>query len=541
MRRLARLLLVPAVLSLASSAAAEACAPGPTLLVDDLNTPWDDLLRSADTAGAVPPSPGVIRRAGAREATLCGDGTELPWTPPAAARVEPGADYLRALPLRLTGAFNSHYPSGENDELLWAGRGASAMLSGGVAARWSIFSAAVDPQLAWSENATFRIVPNGRTGDARFLNPYYGTNIDYPQRFGAAPYYAWAPGQSYLRADVFNVGFGVSTENMWFGPGVRNAITMSSAGPGFPHAFVGTSRPADIWIGKAEVLAYWGRLERSRYMPDGTHPLITGVVIDYTPRWLPDLTIGLSRNFTQVWDHLRFRDYFNALQPFMKRDLGSWYGTNATGEVGNNPRDNQLASLFFRWRFPESAVELHGEWAREDSEASIYQVIREPDHSQGWLIGMEKLWRAGPRWVRFQAELVNLSEVRPLGALRGTPVYYIHPNDLSWTNEGQLLGAWVGPAGSAQTLAVDVFGLGGRFGGYIERVRRTDDYYWRVVEPAAGTHDAELAAGLRQVIFAGPVDISWDAALMYRWSRDYLQNEGNVRLGVQVSVPLGGR
>ena len=90
MRRLARLLIVLAALPLASSAgASEPCVPGATLLLEDLNTPWDDLLRSADTAGAVPPSPGVIRRAGAREATLCGDGTDLPWTPPESIALAP--------------------------------------------------------------------------------------------------------------------------------------------------------------------------------------------------------------------------------------------------------------------------------------------------------------------------------------------------------------------------------------------------------------------------------------------------------------------
>ena len=447
MHRLACLLALAAVALASTAGAAEPCAAGATLVLDGLGEPWDDLLRSAYTAGAVPPSPRVIRRGGAHPEPLCAEGAELPWTPPASARAEPGASYVRAVPLRLAAAFNSRYPSGQNDGLLWAGRGASAMLSGGVAARLGPVSAAIAPELAWSENATFAIVPTGLPGDGRFLNPYYGTSIDYPQRFGAAPYYAWAPGQSYLRADLFNVGLGVSTENLWFGPGIRNAITMSNAGPGFPHAFIGTSRPADIWIGTVEILAYWGRLERSRYMPDATHPLISGVVLDYTPRWVPDLTIGLSRNYAQVWHDLRARDWFAAFQPFTKKDLGSWYGPDASGEVGNNPNDNQLASLFFRWRFPESAVEVYGEWAREDHEASIYQTIREPDHSQAWLIGMEKIWRAGPRWIRFQAELVNLNEVRPLGAKRGTPVYYIHGNDLSWTNEGQLLGSWVGPGG----------------------------------------------------------------------------------------------
>ncbi len=287
---------------------APTCTPAGAIAVDGLGTPWDDLVRAGVLTGAVAPSPGVLRRGGARVERLCAE-SNLPWAARAGSAAsaavgpgEAGRDGLRIIPLRLDAAWNAKYPSGGNDGLLWAGRGLSSMLSGGVAFRKGVVSGALAPEVAWSENRAFDLVPNGQTGDLRFRDPWYGDGIDLPQRFGDSTYTKASFGQSYLRVDAFNVAAGISTENRWHGPGLRNSLTLSNAGPGFPHLFVGTSRPANIWIGTAEALVFWGRLERTRYLTNPTHPLLQGLLVDYTPRWVPGLTVGASRLYLQVWD-----------------------------------------------------------------------------------------------------------------------------------------------------------------------------------------------------------------------------------------------
>ena len=525
--------------------AAPTCTPAGVIAVDGLGTPWDDLVRAGVLTGAVAPSPGVLRRGGARVERLCAE-SNLPWAARAGSAAsaavgpgEAGRDGLRIIPLRLDAAWNAKYPSGGNDGLLWAGRGLSSMLSGGVAFRKGVVSGALAPEVAWSENRAFDLVPNGQTGDLRFRDPWYGDGIDLPQRFGDSTYTKAHFGQSYLRVDAFNVAAGISTENRWHGPGLRNSLTLSNAGPGFPHLFVGTSRPANIWIGTAEALVFWGRLERTRYLSNPTHPLLQGLLVDYTPRWVPGLTVGASRLYLQVWDGLGAKDWLGIFQSPRKADLVGQYGSG-----GDNPKDNQLLSLFFRWAFPSSQLQIYGEWGREDHESTLEDVIREPDHSQAHIIGLEKIFMVkGDRWVRVQAELTGLQEKRPLANQRGVPVWYIHGNDLSFTNRGQLLGAWIGPGADSQTLAVDVFSPGGRIGGFVERVRRHDDIYWSQMEPVLGQrhHDVEMAGGVRQVLFAGPVDVSWEASAAYRWERDFLKNEPNLKLGVQLSVPFGAR
>lgn len=510
------------------------CVPGGRFAVDGFRDPTDDLARVGELTGAVAPSPRLIRRGGLRFETTCADGRPLPWkVTPAPAR---GAPYLLVLPAQLELAYNSRYPSGQNDGLLWAGRGVSSFATVGVAGRYGPLSFALAPEVAWSQNQAFELVPNGQTGDLRFMNPWYGSNIDYPQRFGATPFASWAPGQSYLRLDAWNVGLGISTENLWFGPGINDAIAMSSAAAGFPHVFIGTRHPQDVWIGTVEAQVLWGRLDRSRYLPSPTHPLVTALVVDYTPRWLPQLSVGLARVQLQVWHDLRLRDWFPFIQDFQKKNLTSWYPDSPTGD---NPKDNQLASVFARWIFPESALELYGEFAREDAENSWEMFIREPDHSAAYTLGLQKIYRAGSRWVRVNAELTNLQMLFPANNPRGNPVYYTHGEDLSYTYQGQLLGAWIGPGADAQRLAVDVFDAKGRIGGYLERVRRNDAIFWLVIDPQGGnaSHDTEVTAAIRQVLFAGPVDVSWEAGASFRWDRDFLRNETNYRFTVQLSAP----
>jgi hypothetical protein len=437
---------------------------------------------------------------------------------------------MEVLPVRVETGFSSRHPSGANDGLAWAGRGVSAFATAGVTGRYGPLSFALAPEIAWSENRAFTLVPNGQPGDLQFMNPWYGADIDLPQRFGSGPFALWAPGQSFLRFELSGVALGISSENLWFGPGIRNAISMSSAAPGFPHVFVGTARPVDVWIGTVEALALWGRLDRSRYVPDPTHPLLTGLVLDYTPRWLPRLSVGLSRVFLQVWDDLSFRDWVPFLQSFQKKDLVSRYGG-----LGDNPEDNQLVSVFARWAFPESGLEIYGEWGREDFENSYEMLIREPDHSQAYLLGLQKVFRRGDRWVRLHAELTHLQELRPENP-RGTPVYYTHGADLSYTYQGQLLGAWIGPGADSQILALDVFDRRGRIGGYVERVRRNDAIYWTTIDPQqlGISHDTEVTAAVRQVLFVGSVDVSWEAGASYRWNRDFMRNEPNFRVSVQL-------
>ncbi len=547
----------------ATATARAACDPGPALLLDGLGTPEEDLARLAQLVGAAPIAPDLVRRGGPRVVTLCAGGESFGWlgraveVAPLVPRQAPhergsgegqsgegGALVLRQvrdertspwtvalLPVRLDGVWNSTYPSGALDGLLWAGRGASTLLRAGAVARAGPLTVTFAPEVAWQQNAWFRTVPTGQPGNLAFANPWYGASLDLPQRFGAGPFATAGLGQSSVRLELHGAAAGVSTENLWLGPGTRNALLMTNEGPGFPHAFLGTSAPVDFGIGGVEALAVWGRLDRSRYSADTSHPWITALAIDWSPRWVPGLSVGAGRVFVETWASLKADALLSVLQPPLKSELPG----------GDNPRDNQVASLWYRWVFPESALELYGEWGRDDFPASLAGLVREPERTAAWTAGLQKLWPAGSRAVRLQIELARLHETRPVGSSSGMPVFYTHGDGLGYTNGGQLLGAPAGPGGDAQFLGIDAIGAGGRIGGYLARTRRNEEIFWTVIDPQHGSsdHDVELAAGLRQVLFAGPCEVAWDLGLAFRWSRDFGRNEPNVRAGVSIAMPMG--
>jgi hypothetical protein len=493
------------------------CAAAPVRIVEGLGSWSEELTRDAQLGGDAPATPMLIRRAGARLEGGCGPA-------------------VRLLPVQLDAVFNTTYPSGANDGLLWAGRGLSTSLSAGVAARWRWLSAAIAPAVAWQQNAWFETPSNGQDGDLAWMSPWYGASIDLPLRFGAGPFASAGFGQSYVRADAFNVAVGLSTENLWLGPGLRNSLLMSSAAPGVPHAFLGTSRPADVLIGRLEALAFWGWLDRSAYFPEGGRPLLSGLILTFEPRWVPGLFLGAGRVFVQPGTGLQVRDYFAFLQSPWKGQTDYWSPT------GDNPEDNQIGALWFRWVFPASGLELFGEWGKEDySGTTINSFMQDPSWTQAWLLGLQKRFRVAGGWLRVHVEATHLQE------LRGppNPSWYTHGGDLGYTNEGQPLGAGIGPGGDAQTLAVDWLRPSGRIGAYVERIARNEGYYWTNADPAefgapGPGHDVEVSGAVRQLLFAGPLEISWEVGVQRRWNRDYLEHEVNGRAAVKVTARFDG-
>jgi len=515
---------------------AQPCTPGDAVQVEGLGSPADDLLRVGELLGAVEPAPSLLRRAGVRAAALCAEGPGLPW---ALAPRAPSGGGIEAftLPVRLETTLNTGYPYGGNDGLLWSGKGVSTELSLGAGIRWGPVTAVLAPELAWQQNDVFTSRTSGLAGDAAWANAFYPGAIDLPRRFGAGPFTRTGPGQSFVRVDLGGFAAGLSTENLWSGPGVRHSIALSSTAPGFPHLFAGTGRPVNTWIGRVEAVSLWGRLDRTRYVAGERSPaLFTALVLGWEPRFAPGLSLGLTRVFLQPWHGRSFGDYFPYVQSFFKSDLPE--GDSAF--PGDNPDDNQLASVSARWAFPSTGFEAYVEWAREDHASTFRGFLKEPEYSSAVLFGLQKVQQVGGRVVRVLAEGTFLQETRaPFNWT--APVYYLHGNGLDYTNQGQLLGAWIGPGSDAQTVAVDVFGARGRVGAFGERIRRNVKWYIDNEAALDARVDLEFVGGVRGVAFLRDVELGWEASVGYRYYPDFLERkEPNWRLALQLAFPGAG-
>ena len=60
--------------------------------------------------------------------------------------------------------FDAALPVDRNDGVLWAGRGATIALQGGLGAEWRWMRAQLAPVAFGAQNAGFALAPNGRTG-----------------------------------------------------------------------------------------------------------------------------------------------------------------------------------------------------------------------------------------------------------------------------------------------------------------------------------------------------------------------------------------
>src|SRR6476469_10516372 len=140
------------------------------------------------------------------------------------------------------------------------------------------------------------------------------------------------------------------------------------------------------------------------------------------------------------------------MQPLFENLLKSRLDPNSTRP------DNQIASLFARWAFPQSGVEMYGELGREDNAWDMRDLMLEPDHDMAYMLGLSRVWRrpAGRLFV-VRGELLNTA-ISHLSRVRWQAPPYIHfPIILGHTQDGQLLGAPSGYGGGAAALHVDVY------------------------------------------------------------------------------------
>ena len=497
---------------LAVALAAEADPNGPScklsgdvLRAYGIGTPWAELARMAEDVGAAPLRPDLFQRPGDRQIAICADGPALPMGR-REAEAKGGALDLSLVPASLSVYANTAYASGKNDGAVWQGKGISTQLSGGLQFNWGILSAAFVPSVAWQQNAAYQLLPTAPTLSP-YSNPFYGPWLDVPQRFGDSNFWTLSPGQSYVQLSYAGLGGGISTENLWWGPGIQNTLLMTNNADGFPHAFLGTVRPVDIWIGNLEADLWFGMLNRSKYFYTQDNAWFGAFTADLELRWVRGLYIGAA--------------FVNLVS-----DLCGG---------GCERNSNTLLGLYMRWVFPPAGVEVYAEWTREDAATDLGDFLKEMDHSAGYTLGLQKVFVGSDYWVRVLAELSDNDIPRPPRYWRDNPTsYYTHPGNTGYTNGGQILGAEMGPGASTQYLGVDVITKAGWFGGFLQRTRR-NDVIFTYSNPDGDYPDVEFGGGGRYVGTFGAFDLAAVAGIFQRWSHNGIPNQLNFHGEVQLT------
>ena len=122
---------------------------------------------------------------------------------------------------------------------MWAGRGANALVRIGSGFSNKFVTLIVAPRPTYSQNLGFETFPGTAPGRSAWSSPWHtgSQSADLPLRFGNQSWSLASPGQSSLAFHLDAVDAGVSSENQWWGPGVRNALLLSNQAEGVPHLF----------------------------------------------------------------------------------------------------------------------------------------------------------------------------------------------------------------------------------------------------------------------------------------------------------------
>jgi hypothetical protein len=442
-------------------------------------------------------------------------------------KVRPTSDGIHAIAPEAQVLVNSGRPYGFNDGAVWVGRGITSMASAGAQGRFGPLEFVVAPQMFWAQNAAFPLAPvEGATeGLAAFRDPVTGW-IDLPQRFGDGSYARIDPGQSAIGLVLRGITVGASTANEVWGPAVESPFLLGNNAAGFAHLFAGTDGPLVIGPTQVGARIIAGRLEQSAYSPAAAaanRRYLTGVVLTGSIRWVPGLEIGIGRLFENVWPDSGL-GLGDILLPLIKNPFKAHIASTAAG--GTEP-DNQLASVFARWAFPASGVEVYGELGREDNSADARDLLLEPDHDLAFMVGFQRVWRrADSTMTVVRGELLNTS-ISHLDQVRHQSPAYIHSFVLQGhTQRGQVLGAPAGYAGGSTSVAVDWFTQQGRTTVMWRRAMR---------EPMLTTtspRDVTHALSVDRMLFRPRLDLAPELTLIYNANPGGQGRALSARLGV---------
>lgn len=372
-----------------------------------------------------------------------------------------GKARLELLPFHFYTKFNSDRPYSWNQAGFLQAKGLQTLVSAGAHFSYGWLDVQLKPEFVYAANPSFP------------YNAFYGA----PTR---GTYTKMLMGQSSVRVSKAGFSLGLSTENMWWGPGLHNSLLMSNNAPGFAHLTLNTTKPIKTPIGNFEFQLIGGKLvedtsvllenkdlRTTYYNPltytgdgySGPNDLkrnwryLSAVTLSYNPKWVKGLFLSVTRvgyAYKQNIDsngvgYSFSQKYFPVLFGVLRQNYP--YGT-PTGGTGISYK--QMASLAARMVFPESHTEIYTEYGYGDNFLNLRDWNTDAPHATAYVIGIRKLkkLRRGQDWLDISVEMTKMSE----------PVNYVLRTAGNWygyeggyTNQSRHIGAGVGRGNNSYT------------------------------------------------------------------------------------------
>lgn len=379
---------------------------------------------------------------------------------------------------------NNYLPISSNDGNLIPAKGLQERTSIGLQLQWKALDINLQPEYLRGENLPQEVF-KGNTIDGNWWVRYFyhvQNNIDDYRRFGTKSINEFDFGQTRIGLKYDQFAFGVSNENLWWGPGRKNSLVLTNNAAGFKHAYLQTNKPIKTRIGNFEAKLILGILEPTLF----THPddsimrtiwdgaittklqnnrNIQALTINWTPKWMPNFYIGYA---------------------FSKQS----YIEDSLFKVANlNPDDNKMSfgSIMFRYVLPRDHVEFYGEFG-QPNQAPWPRNFFSDSIKTGFVFGARKLFlsKSGKSFFDLSVEVTQLQLMDPKQVfVEGTP--FGPPKYTSWytspyirqgyTHKGQQLGANIGPGSNSQSVSLSWNKGFNKIGVFFERLVHNSDFY----------------------------------------------------------------
>ena len=382
---------------------------------------------------------------------------------------------------------NDNLGLGMNDGSMLPSVGGQDRFMMNVEARWKGLVITLAPELLRAENLEpENFVLNSQ--DPNYMARYYlfiVNKIDVFSRYGVNKIQKTLLGQSGIRYEKKSFSVGISNENLWWGPGVRNSLVMTNNAPGFPHFSFNTIKPASTKVGKFEgqfVVGFPVNPEfehpdnlRMRKIweagiakKDSSSRSFVGLMVDWQPVWTKNLHIGLA---TSSMSYLKNKDgRLFAFPLFMSR------------------KPIKLGSMYIRYVMPNDKTELYLEYGRGDKMTTLFNVLQDSIPS-GYTAGIRKLFQISGGKSHFMVGIevtrLQLPDPRliftmgnPFGAPQTNSWYTGRQVLQGYTNYGQVIGAGIGPGSNSQTLQLAWVKGAKKISITGERVAHNNDFYY---------------------------------------------------------------
>ncbi|WP_114750934.1 capsule assembly Wzi family protein [Pleomorphovibrio marinus] len=403
---------------------------------------------------------------------------------------------LRLLPFRGIGKYAGGRPSGPSPYEMLPAAGLQTLGSVGVEYMLPWLHVYLQPTLLLALNPSYQGYPGFGAGpDANRFSIWRTGDMSERLYPGRVARLGWGNSKAAIRAGAWEMG--MSTENIWWGPGQFHSLTFSHHAPGFAHFTINTHRPMKTFLGNIEAQLVMGSLQpntmpysqngdlndrHSRPRPDENRYL-NAVNIVFSPKWPEGLHLGLARTFQRYVSErgTGIRDWLPVLEPFQKvRHFNDGHSVDY-----DRRRQDQQASAYARYLIPEARMELYFEFGRRDHAFNWREFFLNPEHARAYLIGFKKLFpTAKPgEWLQVRGEMVqgsqSINRQTRYGDLSSIFSWHSHGAVYGFQQQGQTMGIGAGNGTNLQILEFAwVKGLD-KLGLMLERAEQHMGFYER--------------------------------------------------------------